>query len=208
MYWLCAPTWLAMARSCDPQLRLEAGVWGSVAVAAFAGASYHPALQSVRLRLQCPGGFSGRDVCTGKVWAAARARGVGPVQTPGVSRVAGVHLQFVGLSVLDTARELKEYQKDALYTELVDTMLPDRRINAAALRSCRMLFGIVCEVLAKGREFKALLDTAEAVRYLHSPSQGGDCTAHPKTRSCRWWAAVCMVRWRCHCGGVRRWLRW
>ena len=36
-----------------------------------------------------------------------------------------------------------------------------------------MLFGIVCEVLAKGRKFKALLDKAEAVRYLHSPSQGG-----------------------------------
>ena len=74
---------------------------------------------------------------------------------------------------MDTARKLKEYQKDALYTEFVDTMLPDRGKNAAALRSSRMRFAIECEVLAKGRKFKALLDKAEAVRYLHSPSQGG-----------------------------------
>eukprot|EP00892_Ulva_mutabilis_P002588 jgi/Ulvmu1/1232/UM109_0030.1 len=71
-------------------------------------------------------------------------------------------LQLVGLSVIDTARKLKEKQQDALYHEFADAMLPDRGKSAAAVRCSRMRFAIECDVLAKSRKFKALLDKAEA----------------------------------------------
>lgn len=75
-----------------------------------------------------------------------------------------VQLQLVGLSVMDTARKLKEKQQDTLYHEFVEAMLPDRGKSGAAVRCSRVRFTIECEVLAKSRKFKALLDKAEAVR--------------------------------------------
>lgn len=75
-----------------------------------------------------------------------------------------LQLQLVGLSVMDTARKLKEKQQDALYHEFVEAMLPDRGKSGAAVRCSRVRFTIECEVLAKSRKFKALLDKAEAVR--------------------------------------------
>ena len=116
-----------MARSYDPQLRLEGAeraVWGSVAVAAVAGASYHRRCGRRGCTCSAQAGLQG-VVCARARCGQLRERAVlGRCSAAGVSRLAAVQLQLVGLSVLG-------YQRDALYTELVDTMLPDRGKNAA-----------------------------------------------------------------------------
>lgn len=83
---------------------------------------------------------------------------------------ACMQLQLVGLSVMDTARKLKEKQQDALYHEFVEAMLPDRGKSGAAVRCGRMRFAIETDVLAKSRKFKALLDKVEAVWLLQDLS--------------------------------------